>query len=225
MSQPTILVVEDDVKLQTLIERYLINEHYTVLKAHDAKEAETLFFDHAVDCVLLDVMLKTTDGWRVLRTLRQHSSVPVIMLTARGEEDDKLFGFDLGADDYLTKPFSLKELMARIKVHLRKTTHDSDTLCAGQLSINLKAQQAYLEHKPLALSPIEYALLILFMQEAGRVLSRPLLLDRVWGYDYYGDTRTVDTHVKRLRQKLKPYAFITTVRGSGYRFEVSEDAT
>lgn len=140
MSQPTILLVEDDLKLQALIERYLINEHYTVLKAEDAKEAEMLFFEHAVDCVLLDVMLKTTDGWRVLRSLRQQSRVPVIMLTARAEEDDKLFGFDLGADDYITKPFSLKELMARIKVQLRKTPLDSSILSMGQLKVNTKAE-------------------------------------------------------------------------------------
>ena len=225
MAQANILLVEDDLKLQALVERYLVNEHYQVFKAQDAKEAETLFFEHPIDCVLLDVMLKTTDGWRVLRTLRQHSQVPIIMLTARSEEDDKLFGFEMGADDYLTKPFSLKELMARIKVQLNKHLKHHDVLNIGVLNVDLKAEKATLEGRPLALSPTEYALLVLFMQEVGHVLSRALLLDRVWGYDYYGDTRTVDTHVKRLRQKLKPYPFITTVRGSGYRFDRIDDAT
>jgi len=176
------------------------------------------------DLVILDVMLPEYDGWTVCKRIRRDSYVPIIMLTARGEEEDKLFGFDLGVDDYVTKPFSVKELVARVKALLKRSNHQllTEVIEVGDLKIDKKMHQAFLDGKPIDLTPKEYDLLLVFLHNQNQALTREIILDNVWGYDYYGDLRTVDTHVKRLRKKLKRMGKqIITVRGLGYRFEVT----
>ncbi len=166
-------------------------------------------------------MLDDMDGWSVLRTIRTTSSIPVLMLTARSQETDKLFGFELGADDYMTKPFSLKELLARSKALLRRVVSNqtSEVITLGRLSIDSVAHQATLDSAPFELTPKEFDLLLYLISHQTEAVSREQLLQSVWGYDYFGDLRTVDTHIRRLRQKLKPYDPIETVFGIGYRFK------
>lgn len=204
-----------------------------VSEAGTGKEAIELLETQAYHIILLDVMLPDTDGWTLLRRLRRTSSVPVIMLTARGEEDDKLLGFDLGADDYMTKPFSVKELMARIKTVLNRhhVATYGEVLSIGALTVNTAFHQVCVDNQDVALTPLEYNLLMYFLDNRNIALSREQILNGVWGYDYYGDERTVDTHVKRLRQKLNgdtPLSgqtlsrgfSIKTIRGVGYRMVV-----
>lgn len=214
----TILLVEDDKKLHQLMKHALISAGFEVLSAHDGSHALTLIKEASFDVAILDVMLPDVDGWRLLKTIKE-SEIPVIMATARSVEDDKLFGFELGADDYLTKPFSLKELIARVHVLLKRRPiqHSYEPL-----TLDLKARTCKVNDEDIALSVIEFDLLSVFFENPHQALSRNQLLNLVWGYDYFGDARTVDTHIKRLRQKLKPLAVIHTVRGIGYRFEVTD---
>ncbi len=221
----TILLVEDEGNLRKLIKTYLEKEKVNVVEASDGKEALELWEENKYDLVILDIMLPEYDGWTVCKRIRQNSHVPIIMLTARSEVDDKLFGFELGADDYVTKPFSVKELVARVRALLKRSSRRSPdkVIEVEGLKVDEKMHQAFLYDEPLDLTPKEYDLLLVFLHNQNRALTREIILDNVWGYDYYGDLRTVDTHVKRLRKKLEHMGKqIVTVRGLGYRFEVAE---
>ncbi len=223
MAMGTVLLVEDEKNLRKLIVTYLKREMIDVVEAVDGREALELWEENKYDLVILDVMLPEYDGWTVCKRIRQNSHVPIIMLTARAEESDKLFGFDLGVDDYVTKPFSVKELVARVKALLKRSNRQllTEIIEVGELKVDKKMHQAFLNDEPIDLTPKEYDLLLVFLHNRNQALTREIILDSVWGYDYYGDLRTVDTHVKRLRKKLGHMGKqIITVRGLGYRFEV-----
>lgn len=218
-----LLVVEDQVKIRDIIKTYARKDNITVDEAGSGQEAYEKLDEKDYDLIVLDVMLPDTDGWTILRKIRKEKQIPVIMLTARSEEEDKLLGFELGADDYVTKPFSSKELMARIKTVLKRnhTVTHGEIVEIDQLTINTSFHQVTLEGEILPLTPLEYDLLMYFVNHLNLALSREQILNGVWGYDYFGDERTVDTHVKRLRQKLgQAGKYIVTVRGLGYRLVV-----
>ncbi len=220
-----ILIVEDEPSLLETLALNLRSGGYDVVTASDGATALEVARSAAPDLVILDLMLPELDGLTVCRSLRQASDVPILILTARTGELDKIIGLESGADDYLTKPFSLGELQARIRALLRRAgpRRLSDELRSGDLTLNLVSRRAYLGDRELVLSPKEFSLLAELVRHQGAVLSRDLLLTRVWGYDYYGDSRTVDVHVRWLREKIEPNPSqptrITTVRGIGYRFE------
>lgn len=225
--EKTILVVEDEDRMRKLISDYLKIENFKVIEATNGNEALLHFSNKKIDLIILDVMMPDLDGFAVCKTIRQNSDVPIIFLTAKGEEEDKLTGFELGADEYVTKPFSPKVLVARSKALLKRiegTIGKPDNVFDIQgLKVNLLSRQVYVDSNEISLSPTEYDLLAYLIKNKGIVLSRNALLDNVWGYSYDGDLRTVDTHIKRLREKLLLKSkFICTVRGSGYRFEVTE---
>ncbi len=217
-----VLVAEDEERLRKIVRTYLQRDGYEVLEARNGQEAIDLLDENAVDLVILDVMMPEVDGWSVLRQLRSESDLPVIMLTARGDEEDKLFGFELGAEDYMTKPFSPRELMARVRVVMKRREKRAaeSFVKMGEIVLSPQSHQVQVDGSEIVLSPKEYELLFYFVNNAHRVLTREMILDRVWGYDYFGDDRTVDTHIKRLRKKLGVAGKqIVTVRGAGYRFE------
>lgn len=219
-----ILIADDEKLLRHLIRDFLIAENYHIIEACDGKEALELFEEHQPDLVILDVMMPVYDGWTVCRQIRQSSMAPIIMLTAKGEELDQLLGFDLGVDEYITKPFSPKILVARIKALLRRTTStdfpETEELQSTGLIIDEEAHSVRINQVEITLSPKEYDLLLYLYTNKGKALSRQQILDKVWDYDYYGDLRTVDTHINRLRNKLGNYGnLIQTIRGYGYRFE------
>lgn len=220
-----ILIVEDEPSLLETLALNLRSGGYDIVTASDGATALEVARTAAPDLVILDLMLPELDGLTVCRSLRQASDVPILILTARTGELDKIIGLESGADDYLTKPFSLGELQARIRALLRRAgpRRLSDELRSGDLTLNLVSRRAYLGDRELVLSPKEFSLLAELVRHQGAVLSRDLLLTRVWGYDYYGDSRTVDVHVRWLREKIEPNPSqptrITTVRGIGYRFE------
>lgn len=223
---PRILVVDDEDMMRNLITEYLAFECYEWDEAEDGTKALELLEKNTYDVIILDVMMPKVDGWSVCREVRRQSMVPIIMLTARGEEYDRLFGFELGVDDYIVKPFSPKELMARLKVILRRS---SDSLNAESnqerivfegLNIDISSRNVSVDGQTIKLTPKEYELLIYLVSNPNRAFSRQQILNGVWGYDYYGDDRTVDTHVKMLRESLKEYRkYIITVWGMGYKFE------
>lgn len=223
MSNINILVVEDEERLRRLVGDYLKREGYNTIEAEDGRVALEAFNKEDIDLVILDIMLPEYDGWTVCRELRKLSQVPIIMLTARSEESDQLFGFELGADEYVTKPFSPKVLVARVKALLKRSslnTNNDNRLSFKGLQIDEEGHRVYIDSEEIELSPKEYDILIYLVTNKGRALARDQILDSVWGYDYYGDARTVDTHIKRLRVKLRDKSdFIQTVRGVGYRFE------
>lgn len=223
----TILVVEDEDRMRKLIRDYLKIEDFNVVEATNGTDALLEFTGNKIDLIILDVMMPNLDGFSVCKTIRKTSDVPIIFLTAKGEEEDKLTGFELGADEYVTKPFSPKVLVARSKSLLKRVEGSlgkPDNIFDIQgLKVNLLSRQVYIDGSEINLSPTEYDLLAYLIKNKGIVLSRNALLDNVWGYSYDGDLRTVDTHIKRLREKLiNKSKFIFTVRGSGYRFEVIE---
>lgn len=211
--------------MRELIKQYLVLEGFEYCEAKDGKEAIDLFVQGKYDAVILDVMMPKMDGWSVCREIRSTSDVPIIMLTARGEEYDKLFGFELGVDDYIIKPFSPKELMARLKAVIRrnKKAENQDTieiLKFGGLKINLTSRNVYVEEHIRKLTPKEYELLVYLVHNKNRALNRQQILDGVWGVDFFGDDRTVDTHIKMLRESIKEFKhYIVTVWGVGYKFE------
>ncbi|KAB3531801.1 response regulator [Alkaliphilus serpentinus] len=220
-----ILIVEDEDKLRRLVATYLKREMVNVYEASNGEEAFQQLENKDMDLIILDIMLPKYDGWTICKRVRENSIVPILILTARAEESDKLFGFELGADDYMTKPFSPKELVARVKALLRRSKKNiaSEVLNIQELTIDKRSHKVFVGGKEIQLSPKEYDLLIYFIHHKNQALSRENLLDGVWGYDYYGDLRTVDTHVKRLRHKIGDASDkIKTVRGLGYRFEVEE---
>lgn len=225
MVQPTILVVDDEEPVQELARMYLARENFRVLSAYDGEEAITLVREQAPDLVVLDIMLPKLDGWTVCRTLRREQTVPIIILSAKGEEYDRVLGLELGADDYITKPFSPRELVARVKAVLRRVKGGPDeeqVLTHGDLTIDYLARRVELGGRELVLAPKEFDLLWVLAGHPGRVFSREQLLSQVWDYNYFGDPRTVDTHIKRLREKLRggKTNYIKTIWGVGYRFEV-----
>lgn len=227
-----ILVVDDDLHICELLKLYLENENYTVYVANDGQSAVDIFAAKAPDLVLLDIMLPKMDGWQVCREIRKSSSVPIIMLSAKGETFDKVLGLELGADDYVTKPFEAKEVMARIKAVLRRTKGDGDSSAAekktviyDKLEINIVNYELKVNGVAVDTPPKELELIYHFASNPNRVYTRDQLLDEVWGFDYYGDSRTVDVHVKRLREKLEGVSeqcALKTVWGVGYKFETKE---
>ena len=222
-----ILVVDDELNICELLKLYLENEGYTVFTANDGQAAVTAFQQKAPDLVLLDIMLPKMDGWQVCREIREMSSKPIIMVTAKGEVFDKVLGLELGADDFITKPFDMKEVSARVKAVLRRysghDTDDSEVIKFDNLEISLQKYELKLAGKPVDIPPKELELLYFLTSNYNRVFTRDQLLDKVWGFDYLGDSRTVDVHVKRLREKLEGVSdkwTIKTVWGVGYKFEL-----
>ena len=222
-----ILVVDDELNICELLKLYLENEGYTVFTANDGQAAVTAFQQKAPDLVLLDIMLPKMDGWQVCREIRKTSSAPIIMLTAKGETEDKVSGLEMGADDYIVKPFEVKELLARVHAVLRRTGDDgkpqSKKLTFDKLVINLDSYELIVDGKKIDTPPKEMELLYHLASSPNRVFTRNQLLDEVWGFDYFGDSRTVDVHVKRLREKLEGVSdkwSLKTVWGVGYKFEV-----
>lgn len=226
MDKKTILVVDDEDRMRVLIKDFLERDGYRVLEAGDGLEAMSRFYDDKdIALLLLDVMMPKMDGWQVAREIRETSKVPIIMLTARGEERDELKGFELGVDEYISKPFSPKILMARVDAVLRRVYGEEtgETVDAGGIVIDKTAHEVKIADRPIELSYKEFELLTYFVENQGIALSREKILNNVWNYDYFGDARTIDTHVKKLRSKLGDKGdFIKTIWGMGYKFEVDE---
>lgn len=226
MEKIKILVVDDESRMRKLVKDFLGREGYQVLEAGDGLEAmETFYAEKDIALIILDVMMPKMDGWQTCREIRQSSKVPIIMLTARGDERDELQGFDLGVDEYISKPFSPKILVARVEAILRRTGQNNpeDVISAGGIVIDKAAHLATVDGKPMELSFKEFELLTYFLENQGIALSREKILNSVWNYDYFGDARTIDTHVKKLRSKMGDKGeYIKTVWGMGYKFEVDE---
>jgi DNA-binding response OmpR family regulator len=221
----TVLLVEDEARMRILLSDYFKREGYIFLEASNGLEALKIFKDNTVDIIILDIMMPFMDGWDVCKNIRKTSQVPIILLTAKAEEDDKLLGYELGADDYVTKPFSPKVLIAKVKALLKRSeppVEQNENIVEYQgLVIDELSHDVRVDGTSVILTPKEYDLLLFLIINKGIALSRDKILDSVWGMDYYGDARTVDTNIKRLREKLGDKAdMITTIRGSGYKFEV-----
>lgn len=226
MEQIKILVVDDESRMRKLVRDFLEREGYQVLEAGDGMEAMEIFYeDKDIALIILDVMMPRMDGWQTCREIRETSEVPVIMLTARSEERDELQGFSLGVDEYISKPFSPKILVARVGALLRRThgTNVEDVISVGGIQIDKAAHQVKVDGKEIELSYKEFELLAYFAENQGIALSKEKILNNVWNYDYFGDARTIDTHVKKLRSKLGDQGnYIKTIWGMGYKFEVEE---
>lgn len=224
MSDITVLVVDDESRMRKLVKDFFMQKQYKVLEAGDGEEALKIFEENQnkINVILLDVMMPKLDGWSVLRQIRQKSTVPIIMLTARGEEQDELFGFELGVDEYISKPFSPKILVARVEAILKRTIEKkNETKDYGGIVIDSEGRTVKVDEKQIELSLREYELLKYLVDNNGIALSRDKILNNVWNYDYYGDTRTIDSHIKKVRHKLgKKGKYIETIRGVGYKFEV-----
>lgn len=224
MERLKILVVDDESRMRKLVRDFLVKKDFEVLEAGDGEEAVDLFFDTKdIALVILDVMMPKMDGWQVCREIRAYSKVPIIMLTAKSDERDELLGFELGVDEYISKPFSPKILVARVEAILRRTSGlaTDDVLRAGGIEINKAAHEVTIDGRAIDLSYKEFELLTYFMENQGIALSREKILNSVWNYDYFGDARTIDTHVKKLRSKLGDKGdYIKTIWGMGYKFEV-----
>jgi two-component system response regulator ResD len=232
MTGVKILVVDDEVKIRDLLKAYLQKEGFTVDEAGNGYEALERINSNSYHTVVMDLMMPGMDGLELVRQLRKASDVPVIMLTARGDEIDRILGLELGADDYLVKPFSPRELVARVKAILRRVKKGdcagkaASVIEAGDMRINEEAREVSVGGEPLGLTPKEYELLLCLARRPGRVFSREQLLEQVWGYDFFGEARTVDTHITRLREKIARVRgerqYIATVWGIGYKFEVKD---
>ena len=218
-----ILVVDDEHLIREVIKEYAINEGYEVIEAENGLDALKIVNKENIDLMILDIMMPKLDGYSVLKEIKD-KNIPVIMLSARSEEFDKLLGFDLGVDDYMTKPFSPKELMARIKSILKRTKKTlDDTFVYKTLEVNFKAHTVKIDNKEVKVTPKEFELLTYFIENKGIALSREQLLNNLWGYDFFGDDRTIDTHIKMLRNNLGEYRkLIVTVHGMGYKFEIKD---
>ena len=224
MEDVKILVVDDEARMRKLVKDFLSIKGFIVLEAEDGEEALKIFDSNKdIKLILLDVMMPKLDGFETLEVIRQYSKVPVMMLTARSEERDELKGYKLGVDEYITKPFSPKILVARVEAVLRRTMGESEEkLIAGAIEIDKVARSVFIDKKPVDLSFKEYELLIYFIENKGIALSREKILNSVWNYDYFGDARTIDTHVKKLRAKMGERGdYIKTVWGMGYKFEIT----
>ncbi|MCI5937594.1 MAG: response regulator transcription factor [Eubacterium sp.] len=223
MANNKILVVDDEQRMRKLVRDFLVMQGYEILEAGDGEEAVDIFLENKdIVLVILDVMMPKMDGWETCREIRQYSKVPIIMLTARGEERDELKGFELGVDEYIAKPFSPKILVARVQALLRRFSEAStDNLEYGAIVLDRTAHEVKIDGKKIDLSFKEFELLSYFMENKDIALSREKILNHVWDYDYFGDARTIDTHVKKLRSKMGEYGnYIKTIRGMGYKFEV-----
>ena len=227
MDRLKVLVVDDEERMRKLISDFLKIKGYETVEAGDGEEAIDVFFaDKEIALIILDVMMPKMDGWEVLKTVREHSKVPVIMLTARTEETDELKGFEYGADEYISKPFSPKILVARVEAILRRSGVNQDEVVrVGGIEVDKSAHSVKIDGKEIELSFKEYELLLYFIENKGIALSREKILNNVWNYDYFGDARTIDTHLKKLRAKMGTKGdYIKTVWGMGYKFEVEEKA-
>ncbi len=221
----TILLVEDDTLMREVITDYFKKEQWDVFEAENGKVALDIFEQNSIDLVVLDIMMPEMDGWSVCKRIREKSDVPIMIMTARAEDDDQLMGFELGADEYVTKPLSPRVLVARATALMKRTEgtmgREGDTLVYGDLMVNRSAYTVFVAGTKINLSPKEYDLLLFLIKHYGKVLPREYILDSVWGYDYLGDLRTVDTHIKKLRAKLGDEGrSIATVIRSGYKFEM-----
>lgn len=224
MDAVKVLMVDDEARMRKLVKDFLAIKGYKVIEAEDGEQAVDIFFkEKDIGLVILDVMVPKMDGWEVCRTLRRYSQVPIIMLTARSEERDELLGFELGVDEYISKPFSPKILVARIEAILRRgNAGTGEILEAAGIRVDKDAHEASVDGQPVDLSNKEFELLTYFMENQGMALSREKILNNVWNYDYFGDARTIDTHVKKLRSKLgEKGELIKTIWGMGYKFEVN----
>lgn len=223
MERLKILVVDDESRMRKLVSDFLTKNNYEVLEAADGAEAVDVFFaQNDIALIILDVMMPKMDGWQVCKEIREYSKVPIIMLTAKSDERDELLGFELGVDEYISKPFSPKILVARVEAILRRTSqHSADELIeAGGITIDKAAHSVSVDGEPVELSYKEFELLTYFVENKGIALSREKILNSVWNYDYFGDARTIDTHVKKLRSKLgRKGDLIKTIWGMGYKFE------
>ena len=219
-----ILVVDDEQRMRKLIKDFLAAKGFSILEAEDGEKALEVFESNKnkISLILLDVMMPKLDGWSVLRQIRQESKVPIIMLTARGEEQDELFGFELGVDEYISKPFSPKILVARVEAILKRTNKDpKEVKDYDGIEIDKEGRTVKVDGKQIELSLREYELLVYLVENENIALSRDKILNNVWNYDYYGDSRTIDSHVKKIRHKLgKKGKYIKTMRGIGYKFEI-----
>ncbi len=224
MNQLKILVVDDESRMRKLVRDFLVKKDFEVVEAADGEEAVDIFFKYNdIDLVILDVMMPKMDGWEVCKEIRQYSKVPIVMLTAKTEERDELLGFQLGVDEYISKPFSPKILVARVEALLRRAGLEQNTekLVAGGIELDVAAHEVRIDGEIIQLSYKEFELLNYFIVNQGVALSREKILNNVWNYDYFGDARTIDTHVKKLRSKLGDKGdYIKTIWGMGYKFEV-----
>ena len=226
MSGNAILVVDDETRMRKLVRDFLVKEDFKVLEAGDGEEAVDIFMENKdIVLIILDVMMPKMDGWETCREIRRYSKVPIIMLTARGAEMDELRGFELGVDEYISKPFSPKILVARVQALLRRSGVGSDEVVKlGNIELDQAAHEVRISGKSVELSFKEFELLSYFMENNGIALSREKILNHVWDYDYFGDARTIDTHVKKLRSKLGECGnYIRTIWGMGYKFEVGDE--
>ena len=224
MDKVKILVVDDESRMRKLVHDFLAKKNYEVLEAENGEEAVDLFFEQKdIDLILLDVMMPKMDGWQVCREIRQYSKVPIIMLTAKSDEQDELKGFELGVDEYISKPFSPKILVARVEAILRRVNvTEEELLELGGIELNQTAHLVKIDGQAVEMSVKEFELLAYFMLNQGVALSREKILNHVWNYDYFGDARTIDTHVKKLRSKMgEKGEYIKTIWGMGYKFEVT----
>ena len=227
MGDLKILVVDDEARMRKLVKDFLVKKEYKVIEAGDGEEAIDLFFkEKDIALIILDVMMPKMNGWQVCREIRKYSKVPIIMLTAKSSEDDELTGFECGADEYISKPFSPKILVARVDALLRRTAKSDKNgiMRAGTIELNKVAHIVKVNDREVELSFKEFELLVYFMENKNIALSREQILNNFWNYDYFGDARTIDTHVKKLRAKLTKEAdYIKTIWGMGYKFEVEEN--
>lgn len=223
-----ILIVDDEINIRKVVREYAEFEGYEVTEAENGMEAVKLCLENDYDLIIMDVMMPRLDGYSACKEIHKNKSIPVIMLSARGEEYDKLFGFEIGVDDYVVKPFSPKELMARVKVVLKRNTKAADTAAQDKyefegLRVDISGREVYVNGEKASMTPKEYDLLFYLVKNRNIALSRDKLLEEVWGYDFFGDDRTVDTHIKMLRNSLGEYRkFIVTLRGMGYKFEAAQ---
>ncbi|SCP98119.1 response regulator transcription factor [Anaerobium acetethylicum] len=224
MDQLKILVVDDEARMRKLVKDFLVKQNFEVLEAEDgAKALEIFYAEKEIALIILDVMMPKVDGWQVCREIREYSKVPIIMLTAKSDERDELQGFEIGVDEYISKPFSPKILVARVEALLRRANviSQEETVSIGGIAVNKAAHTVTIDTEPVELSFKEFELLTYFMENQGIALSREKILNHVWNYDYFGDARTIDTHVKKLRSKLGDKGeYIKTIWGMGYKFEV-----
>ena len=226
MGRVKILVVDDEIRMRKLLKDFLVKSGYEVLEAEDGEKAvDTFMMEKEIALIILDVMMPKMDGWQVCREIRKCSKVPIIMLTAKSSEEDELRGFELGVDEYISKPFSPKILVARVEAVLRRSnkTAPEEVIHAGKIAIDKSAHQVTVDGQEIELSYKEFELLTYFAENQGIALSREKILNHVWNYDYFGDARTIDTHVKKLRSKMGEKGnYIKTIWGMGYKFEVEE---
>lgn len=229
MEGKKILIVDDEKNIRNVIKEYAKFDGFETFEAEDGMQAVEMCRTQDFDLIIMDIMMPKLDGYSAVREIRKTKQIPVIMLSARGEEYDKLFGFELGVDDYVTKPFSPKELLARIRAVMKRSAApapagDNNVLRFEGLEINMSGREVFVDGKPVSLTPKEYDLLFYLVRNKGIALSREKLLEEVWGYDFYGDDRTVDTHIKMLRNSLGDYRkFIVTLRGMGYKFDAGRE--